>query len=500
MNKMMKKIMAILAVFAMVVTMLPAVGAKAAATDSGTITITKEKKGDKAVEGTEYSFYKIASLDVNNAGYKSWKLESAFSSLGLTANNFGDLDTKALQEKINDAKEIIAARNGDDDKENDLKATKTAEIAKGEQRALAELPIGYYLVLETKTPVGYVPGQAFFVAMPTTKADGSGWDYSLQIQPKTADIPDIEKTVDDANVAVDDEAKFTLTGLAIPTYDLVNYKKDLVYTVTDTFPAGLNYKDGSVKVFTLDSEVEVAAENYEVTPNGKVLTIKLKDAWIRKNTGKQLKITYTATVDTNIVVTPDGNTNTAKVEYTNNPSGSLTSSEDTEKVYTYGIKLTKQGEGENLDGVEFKLEKKDGENYVAVTGLKGMADDGTLTTDTDEKGNKGTLNIEGLDADVEYRLTETKTADGYTLLKNPIVINLTGSEGTLTAPTATCGGEDITMGIDANAGYATITVTNNKGFTLPETGGMGTYLFTIGGIVIMAGAAFALFAMKKKSK
>ena len=46
---------------------------------------------------------------------------------------------------------------------------------------------------------------------------------------------------------------------------------------------------------------------------------------------------------------------------------------------------------------------------------------------------------------------------------------------------------------------ANVTITNNKGFSLPETGGMGTYLFTIGGIVIMAGAAFALIAMKKRA-
>ena len=42
-------------------------------------------------------------------------------------------------------------------------------------------------------------------------------------------------------------------------------------------------------------------------------------------------------------------------------------------------------------------------------------------------------------------------------------------------------------------------VVNNKGFNLPATGGMGTYLFTIGGLVIMAGAALLLIASKKKS-
>ena len=47
-------------------------------------------------------------------------------------------------------------------------------------------------------------------------------------------------------------------------------------------------------------------------------------------------------------------------------------------------------------------------------------------------------------------------------------------------------------------GYVSTTVTNNKGFNLPSTGGMGTYIFTIAGLVIMAGAAFLLIASKKR--
>ena len=56
--------------------------------------------------------------------------------------------------------------------------------------------------------------------------------------------------------------------------------------------------------------------------------------------------------------------------------------------------------------------------------------------------------------------------------------------------------EDKTISDD---GIITVNVRNNKGFSLPSTGGAGTYLFTIGGIVIMAGAAFALIAMKKRA-
>ena len=56
-------------------------------------------------------------------------------------------------------------------------------------------------------------------------------------------------------------------------------------------------------------------------------------------------------------------------------------------------------------------------------------------------------------------------------------------------------GEENNVGED---GVISLDITNNKGFNLPATGGMGTYLFTIGGLVIMAGAALLLIASKKR--
>ena len=56
-------------------------------------------------------------------------------------------------------------------------------------------------------------------------------------------------------------------------------------------------------------------------------------------------------------------------------------------------------------------------------------------------------------------------------------------------------GEENNVGED---GVISLDITNNKGFSLPATGGMGTYLFTIGGLVIMAGAALLLIASKKR--
>lgn len=92
--------------------------------------------------------------------------------------------------------------------------------------------------------------------------------------------------------------------------------------------------------------------------------------------------------------------------------------------------------------------------------------------------------------------------NGYTLLSKPIKITLLPQyEGE--TPTGILvykinDGEDQPT-TSVNPRLAFTEITNNKGFSLPETGGMGTYLFTIGGIVIMAGAAFALIAMKKRA-
>lgn len=47
-------------------------------------------------------------------------------------------------------------------------------------------------------------------------------------------------------------------------------------------------------------------------------------------------------------------------------------------------------------------------------------------------------------------------------------------------------------------GVVPVGLQNKSGFNLPATGGMGTYLFTIGGLVIMAGAALLLIASKKR--
>ena len=193
-------------------------------------------------------------------------------------------------------------------------------------------------------------------------------------------------------------------------------------------------------------------------------------------------ITYNAIVLDTAKIGTDANTNKAIIDFGHDSKHET----NIPKVFTYGFILTKQGEGsEKLQGVKFELYKED-----KTTKIK------DLETDED-----GLVKVDGLAAGIYY-LKEVKTNSGYTLLANPIKIEIVAPTGTAAASavikkddgTSEAIGEEDENG---NARFA-ITVINKKGFNLPSTGGMGTYLFTIAGLVIMAGAAFLLIASKKR--
>ena len=119
-----------------------------------------------------------------------------------------------------------------------------------------------------------------------------------------------------------------------------------------------------------------------------------------------------------------------------------------------------------------------------------------LTSDED-----GLFKITGLD-DGDYKLREIKAPDGYNLLDGDldVSINATTTNGQEWAGTP---GDALThVGTDNDGGnretgIAYITIANNKGATLPETGGMGTTLFYIAGAVLVIGAAVLLVTRRR---
>ena len=223
---------------------------------------------------------------------------------------------------------------------------------------------------------------------------------------------------------------------------------------------------------------------------------------MKKNTTQNFTITYTATLNDQAVLGQSGNTNAVSVTYKN--TGDVdrkTEPTGTPKVFTYGIDLLKKGEGvDKLVGVKFTLtdengkgvnvEKKDSNNFYTPGGSSN-----TVTTD-----NNGKIYIRGLKPGT-YKLTETKTNNGYVRLKDPVVIVITPTNAETGAATATVGSKDVTMTDDNGSLTAKVplTVVNSKGFDLPATGGRGIALFTIAGIAIVVAAGTLLF-MRKRSK
>lgn len=352
--------------------------------------------------------------------------------------------------------------------------------------------------------------------------------------------PDMKKEVyngtewkQDAQYGVGDTVPYKIT-IEVPK----NIDKLSTFTVTDT-PTGLTDNVSSIEV--KDDTTDLTKNtHYTVADNGNGFTITFTPAEMAAYAGEKLVITYTATVSNDAVVGGKGNSNNAKLTYTNkinthdSPAAPSTNTiEDSAVMYSFGIKVVKTAENGTtaLPGVVFDLyrEAKTGETpIVNAETLKKAGLDITkkwilvksgLTTNANgiidtSDSNNATNYTHGL-ANGDYYLVETKTVDGYNLLTKPVKVKLDVTATTTWQKTNVydASGNLVKHGTvtkttfthTSNNGDATKTelavakVVNRKGFTLPVTGGFGTLLFSgIGVLLVLAGVG-VLFSLKKKS-
>ncbi len=351
--------------------------------------------------------------------------------------------------------------------------------------------------------------------------------------------PDMKKEVyngtewkQDAQYGVGDTVPYKIT-IEVPK----NIDKLSTFTVTDT-PTGLTDNVSSIEV--KDDTTDLTKNtHYTVADNGNGFTITFTPAEMAAYAGEKLVITYTATVSNDAVVGGKGNSNNAKLTYTNkinthdSPAAPSTNTiEDSAVMYSFGIKVVKTAENGTtaLPGVVFDLyrEAKTGETpIVNAETLKKAGLDITkkwilvksgLTTNANgiidtSDSNNATNYTHGL-ANGDYYLVETKTVDGYNLLTKPVKVKLDVTATTTWQKTNVydASGNLVKHGTvtkttfthTSNNGDATKTelavakVVNRKGFTLPVTGGFGTLLFSgIGVLLVLAGVG-VLFSLKKK--
>ena len=509
MKKLMKKLIAMAAALIMIVTLLPAVGAKAQAipvinvmrNGDSSITITKKSNDDEGdvLPGAQFTYYKIATIKQDAQDQWIYEVDSKYSEiLGVTSGKLNELDS-VKWESQNIVDQLAAV--------NDTTGVSATTDVNG-QITWDNLSFGIYLIEETITPENHIASRPFIVALPTTNDSGNEWIYDISATPKnTSQSVDKKVTSDDKSVAVGDTVNYEITT-TIPTYS--SEYKNHVFKIYDTMSEGLTFNEDSLKVYVDNTEILDSTNIYDLSTDTKLnetdedtktFIIDFDDTYVKNNGGKSVKVTYSAAVNEKAVYV---NNNKAGIAYKNNPGNEDDATTDGTDVpvYSYGINLTKNDASNkktflngaiftlaNKNGAEIKFGYNDGQAFVE----KNNYSQDLATVTVGEKD--GQLVINGLDEGT-YVLTEIKSPAGYTLLANPIEIIIVANEdGTIDASNTKVDGSPA----DVKNGVINITVSNQKGFSLPSTGGMGTYLFTIGGIVIMAGAAFALIAMKKRA-
>ena len=341
--------------------------------------------------------------------------------------------------------------------------------------------------------------------------------------------PAVEKEVQDKTTKAWENASADYSvGDTIPyrvTVDVPANIADLkTFTLTDT-PEHQTYVDNSLKIYSnAECTTETLVGKYTVTSenSGWKITFDPKD--LSSVAGERIYISFKMTLKEGAIVGSTGNTNEINLDYSNkilpdgvDPDPTLPKTDEIKNettVYTFDIAVEKVDATDNtkLPGVTFDLYRKLSDDAVVggnvsanpVKGLTGKFEkvETDLTTNSE-----GKISVPGL-ANGDYWLVETKTKEGYNLLKNPVNVQIAATYTETTTETKTdATGKTTTTTIktitlsnagDSNNGVFKTVVKNSKGFTLPTTGGIGTFVFTFAGIAMMAAAVILLITGKKK--
>lgn len=474
-SRTMRKIVSVVLALVLVMSMSSTVFAA-----DGTYSITI----NNPAPGHTYEVYQIFKGDLHEG-----TLSNIEWGTGVDATGLGDAAAKAKTiETAADAKAFA--------REISAKLTNPAKTVKqpadsNEKCVIEGLTPGYYLIKDGTLPEGEGQAKTAYI-LEVVK--------NVETNIKSS-VPSVDKEVKEYNDSVSkdgeyknyadydigDTVEFKLTatlGTTVDTYD--TYK----VVFHDTLSAGLTYNENSAKVMFEGTDV---TGNFEITHNNGILTLACDNVKAFKATnGSVITVEYTATLNDKAVIGGTGNVNTVTLEFSNDPNNSQagkdnptgTTPEDKVVVFTYKTVINKVNEEKNpLTGAEFKLEKK-------------MANDTWVEIDRlTVNGEKTQFTFTGLD-DGTYRLTETKTPDGYNTI-DPITFTIDATH-TLTGSAIVIDG--ITATVDNNAGSITADIVNEKGSILPSTGGMGTTLLYALGALLIVGAGTTLAIRRRRAE
>ena len=510
--KHMKRIFAL----ALAVMMLLSLAITASAAEGDiTISVTTSASG-ASVAGHTYKVYQIFTGDVAESGDK------------LSNVAFGKNYTPA-DKTVDEAMAELSAMSGADaakfllDELNSEAEFGELNDANGHK---ITAPTGYYLIIdvsenlpETETVSEYILQALEDVAI-NSKHNTAPKTYKKidDVNDSTGEGIEIEWH-DSADHDIGDLIDFQLNAVIPSSIDA--FKADEIkypFTFHDIEETGLTFTSiTSVYALNGSTKTAISDEHYKLiqsTEDGCTFEVKFEDltAIEAVQPGTVLVVEYKSRLNENAVLGSHGNVNEMYGEFRNynKPEEPVYTPKDAVIAFTYKVvvkKVDDQKEPQPLAGAEFQLEK-----FIA-------SDSGAET----HEGKKGTwtklgnpvkteadtvFTFKGLD-DGYYRLTETKTPDGYNTIE-PIEFTVTAEHEiiwetedrnniltSLSGDKATGEVQEIEFTADKAAGSLTTDVENKSGVVLPETGGIGTTIFyTVGAIMVLV--AVVLLVTKKR--
>jgi fimbrial isopeptide formation D2 family protein/LPXTG-motif cell wall-anchored protein len=391
------------------------------------------------------------------------------------------------------------------------------------------LPLGLYLVHETALN-GYTQVNDFVVSIPTT-IHGNGIDelqFDVQVYPKNSDIgiekgaadPADKNPADGTNltnslpVALGDTVDWFISSQVPSGYEYVQGKT--AYSVTDSPSTGLKFtgnlevrlnpsakgaNDGTLLVLGTDYTVTPASGPYADGGDVKVTFTEARLAQFTAGDKIQVKIS-TEVLSTAAIAT--GIDNEAILDYTNKDGNDYTSEtgDDSPKVFVGGLSFIKvDGDtGNALGGAKFKLVEKVSSDFEADLSNKGYFKVGGVEA-VATSGNNGYFEFKDLPYGLigedaanatgkAYWVVEIDAPDGYRLVGTPIVATV--NAGSYNAA--------LTLATGDNQATSNQIIENFPGFEFPLTGGMGTLIFVVGGIVLIGLAGIVIASSRRKDR
>lgn len=526
MQRTVHRLMAALGVLALALsTFLCATPAFAMGSD-GTITVTSANPEFKDKTITVYQMFNETGAG-DSAHYD---LVDTWEDFFTTTVNQGGVGLSGMGDELSDA--AYTYIKGLEEDELPAFAKKASDWAKdashgitGKTSGAAVLSGSSYVATVSDLAYGYYVVSPEAGSTPTT--EGRGTDAILvnvkTSTPVTQELkstyPTVDKTVqvgdgtagDHASAQVGDTLTFTLTS-TVP--DTSEYTDHYQFAFVDTLSAGLTF--GEIKSVQING-TDVDTANYHATSptgNGGMLRIDFGTAdqvasesiynaktLFDGKAGQTITVVYTATLNENAEVEKD-QTNKVHVEYSNNPgtTGTGTSHDTETHQYTFGFDLKKTDGTNGLAGAVFELWDKNNQPIQLVQ----VAGEGELTyrpaklvdsPSTYEDGavkqvttpESGIIHFVGL-AEGTYTLHEVSAPEGYNKVAVDPTVTISANyseDGTLESWTVNSNGQN------------PVEVVNKAGAILPGTGGMGTVVFTVVGVVVVA-AGVAWYLRRNK--